>query len=292
MQSSRRFLPGCGLALAVAFLLAPPAVHADEDLFAYVQDTQITPVGEWEITQWSTLRAGKATGTYRALDLRTELETGLSDRLQGALYLDLIGHRLHDVPGLEDRSSFEWRGASAELEYRWREPSRHGYGLALYFEPSYSRVVGVSGEGEREMELETKLIVERELLDGRMSWSLNYTLEPEWAFGPSINGREPATEAEARRELGEELATGVSFHVAPRWWVGGELRARSTWPDFSHREGTTLFLGPSLHYAGGEWWWTLAVAPQIWGSPAGSVPGLNLSDHERLEVRLKLGLEL
>lgn len=50
------------------------------------------------------------------------------------------------------------------------------------------------------------------------------------------------------------------------------------------------FAGPALHYSAQRWWATLAVIPQVWGWPnAQGRGGLTLDDHERLEVRLKMG---
>jgi len=295
MQSLRGFRPGVCPALAVAvLLLLPAAVQAEEDLFGHVQNVETEPPGEWELTQWATLRAGKQAGTFRALDLRTELETGLTDRLQAALYLDVAAHRIRSVPGLEDRNELRLQGGAAELEYRLRDVSPHGFGLALYAEARGSRIADTSGDAERVVELETKLILERHLFDDRLVWTVNYTLEPEWSVGhvrpEHAEGED--SEREARRELGEELAMGLSARLDAHWSLGAELRAASSWEDFSRRESTALFLGPDLHYQGDDWWWTLAVTPQVWGSPADAVPGLDLADRERLELRVKLGVEL
>jgi len=288
---SRR--PFIAAAVAVAILGSCPA-SADENLLAYVYGAETLPRGKWEAYQWITLREGKAAGSYRAFDLRTEIETGLTDRLQGALYVNSRGHWIHDVPGLDERNALQFQGVSAELKYRLKSPYLDGYGLALYVEPGYSRIDGHSGEVEEELELETKLIFQKNFLDDTLVWSVNYTLEPEWLIGGEEDGEhaesgEEGHEEEARRELAEELATGISYRVAPRWFLGAELRAHSEWPDLSHREHVVLFLGPNLHYGGQRWWWTLAVLPQVWGWPADDVQGLQLDEHERLEVRFKLG---
>jgi len=292
MQSRR--IPGA--ALAVAALLGSGAIvaplHADENLLGYVYGAETLPRGRWEAYQWITWREGKAEGTYRAFDLRTEIETGLTDKLQGAFYVNSRAHRIHAVPELDDRDTLQFQGVSAELKYRLKSPYLDGYGLALYVEPGYSRVEKGSGEIEKEIELEAKVIFQKNFLDDTLIWSVNYTLEPEWVVGDEEEheGEDEAAEHdEARRELAEELATGVSYRVASRWFAGAELRAHSEWPDFSHREHLAVFLGPNLHYGGERWWWTLTVLPQIWGRPSDEVRGLHLDEHERLEVRFKLG---
>jgi Family of unknown function (DUF6662) len=289
--TSRSLRTGLAAALLAAFSI-PSRVPAAESLFGYVYGTETAPAGEWEAAQWVTWRFGKQSGAYSGLDLRTEVEVGLTERLQAALYVDARGHRIHDVPGLEDRSSLGLQGVATEWKYRFRSPEHDGYGLAAYVEPGYSRIDRVSGGAEEELELEAKLIFEKRFLDAAVVWSVNYTLEPEWSL------RSRAAEAEAedtedfRRELGEELATGVSIRFAPRWSAGAELAARSEWPDFSHREHLTVSLGPDLHYEGRRAWWTVTLLPQVWGRPDGPVPGLHLGERERLELRLLVGLDL
>ena len=242
------------LATVVAALAAP--ARGDENLLGYVYGAETLPQGKWEAYQWVTLRTGKAAGTYRAFDLRTEIETGLTDRLQAAFYLNARAHHIDGVPGLEDRDSFAFQGASAEFKYRLKSPYLDGYGLALYVEPGYNRIDKIGG-GEEEEEHEGEAVEE---------------------------------EHEARKELAEELSTGVSYRVAARWFVGTELRLHSEWPDMSHREHLAAFLGPTLHYGGERFWWTATVLPQIWGWPDDEVTDLQLDEHERLEVRFKLGV--
>jgi len=291
-----RRIIGAALAAAVTTWLGAAVatpVLADENLHGYVYGAETLPRGRWEAYQWITWREGKGEGGYRAFDLRTELETGLTDKLQGALYVNTRGHRVHGVPELDDRDSFQFQGVSAELKYRLRSPYLDGYGLALYLEPGFSRVEKVSGEVEKEIELEAKVIFQRNFLDDTLVWSVNFTLEPEWVVGTREEHEDGAggeeDEEEARRELTEELATGISYRIASRWFAGAELRLHSEWPDFAHREHLALFLGPNLHFGGERWWWTLTVLPQIWGRPSGEVRGLQLEEHERLEVRFKLG---
>lgn len=287
------------LPIAAVLVAGQPApAHADENLLGYVYGAETLPQGKWEAYQWVTLRTGKAAGSYRAFDLRTEVETGLTDRLQAAFYLNARAHSIAGVPGLEDRDSFAFQGASAELKYRLKSPYIDGYGLALYLEPGYNRIDKVDGEVEEEIELEAKIIFQKNFLEDTLIWSVNYTLEPEWAIGGQGNeeaheGDAPESEEEeheVRKELAEELSSGVSYRVAAHWFVGTELRLHSEWPDYSQREHLAAFLGPTLHYGGERCWWTATVLPQIWGWPDDAVPGLQLEEHERLEVRFKLGV--
>src|SRR3954471_3982484 len=66
--------------------LLPCIVRADEPLFAYVYTTDLLPKHKWEVEQWITDREGQAHGRFHHLDMRTEIEYGLEDNLQLAVY--------------------------------------------------------------------------------------------------------------------------------------------------------------------------------------------------------------
>ena len=142
------------LPIAAVLVAGQPApAHADENLLGYVYGAETLPQGKWEAYQWVTLRTGKAAGSYRAFDLRTEIETGLTDRLQAAFYLNTRAHHIDGVPGLEERDSFALQGASAEFKYRVKSPYIDGYGLALYIEPGCNPIDKIEGEVGEEIEL-------------------------------------------------------------------------------------------------------------------------------------------
>ena len=77
-----------GLALAVIFLFSFSIARADEAIFAWTYTTDLLPKGRWEFEQWMTARWKKEHGTYNVFDFREELEYGLTDNLQIALYLN------------------------------------------------------------------------------------------------------------------------------------------------------------------------------------------------------------
>jgi len=62
--------------------------RADEAIFAWTYTTDLLPKGRWEFEQWVTSRWEKEHGTYSVLDFREELEYGLTDDFQIALYLN------------------------------------------------------------------------------------------------------------------------------------------------------------------------------------------------------------
>ena len=284
-----RILPAV-VAAGLATLCASRA-SAEPD-FGYVYTTGIEERGETEVTLWATDRRGKAEGHYDAQDYRLEVERGLTDTFQVSAYADFASHHLHGAePVLEDVSrSLAFQGLSAEFKYQFRSPKNGRLGIALYAEPGWSRISKVTGENADEYELELKAIVQKNLAHDRLVWAANLTLEPEWEH--EHNPSPIADETE--KELGIEVATGLSYNVARHWWLGAEGRYHSVYPDWTHglhRENYAIYAGPSVHYEAGEWAVTATWQPQLTGSPSLPGRGLEFDDHEKREFRLKISRE-
>lgn len=279
---------------AVLSAVGAPA-HASGTDFGYVYTTSTEEKGETELSLWATDRRGKGNGHYDAQDYRLEVERGLTDNFQLSGYANFASHHIRGAsPELDDVSrSLAFQGLSAEFKYLVRSPSNGRLGIALYAEPGWSRIHKVTGEKADEYELEFKAIVQKNFAHDRLVWAANLTLEPEWEreheeIAPGV------IEAETEKELAIEIATGVSYKVAPRLWLGAEGRYHSVYPDWTHglhRENYAVYAGPSIHYDGGEWSVTATWQPQLWGGPSAPGRGLEFDDHEKREFRLKLSKE-
>src|SRR5207302_877805 len=73
------------------------------------------------------------------------------------------------------------------------------------------------------------------------------------------------------KELNLEVASGLSYRVTPKLWLGVEGRYHSVYPDWTdglHRENYAIYAGPTVHYAAGEWSVTATWLPQLFGSPS------------------------
>lgn len=263
-------------------------LHADENLFGYTYTADVLPKGKWELEQWATGRVGKETGTFFGGDFRTEIETGITDRLQGSLYLNYNYHYSHNAVGssgaIDDVNRFGISGTSAEFKYQVLSPFKDPIGLALYLEPGYGTIEESTGARHQEFELEGKLIIEKHWLEDSLVGSFNFTLEPEWEKATGDTG--------FHVNLKMEWSTGLAYRFAPHWHAGLEARLQTEYEDadLNRAAFVAAFAGPSLHYGAERWWATLTVMPQIAGWPdSRGVGGLTLDDHERLEVRLKLG---
>jgi hypothetical protein len=288
-----RFL-SAALVAAVALACARPA-HASGPDFGYVYTTDIEDPGETEVSLWATDRRGKAQGHYDAQDYRLEVERGISKRFQVSGYLNLASHHTRDGGGEFGpvRRDFGFQGVSAEFKYQLLDPGHDGFGLAFYAEPGWSRISKVKGEKTRELELELKAIAQKNFAHDRLVWAANLTLEPEW----EREHEEIASgivEHQTEKELALEVSSGISYEVAPKWWVGAEGRYHSVYPNWTHglrRENYAVYAGPSVHYDGGKWAVTATWQPQLFGSPSGAGSSLELDDHEKRELRMKLSYE-
>jgi hypothetical protein len=282
---------GLMLGVCLAGMAATPA-QADEQYFGYTYSAEVLPKGETESELWATDRRGKEDGHYDAQDYKFELEHGFTNRLTVSGYANFVSHHIHDDPDLDDTDrDFAFQGLSAEFEYNVLSPYKNGFGLTLYAEPGWSRIHSVEGEKGTEYELELKAILQKNFLDDRLIWAANLTLEPEWEKEKEMVDESGAVEREWEKELKVEVSTGLSYRVAPRWFLGVESRYSSVYPDWTeglHRETYAVFGGPAVHYSGKKWWATLSYQPQLFGSPS---PGGSraLDEFETRELRLKLG---
>lgn len=276
------------LGVGLAGLAATPA-QADEQYFGYTYSSEVLPKGRTEAELWVTDRRGKDEGHFDAQDYRLELEHGFTDRLTVAGYANFAGHHIR---GLDDENidrDFAFRGLSGEFKYNLLSPYKDGFGLTLYAEPGWSRIHG-GGERGTEYELEFKAIVQKNFLDDRLIWAANLTFEPEWEREVEMEDS-GEREVEWEKELKLELSSGLSYQVAPGWFLGGEARYASVYPDWTnglHRETYAVFAGPAVHYGGKQWWATLSYQPQLFGGPSPN-GSRALDEFEKRELRLKIG---
>ena len=296
----------CGGAVLVA-LIAP--AYAGESLFGYVYTTDTHPKGTWELEQWSTLRTGKSQGEYNLLQLREELEYGVTDNFQlsgyvNTYYVNALGDNVDGttggpfVPESADPnkrySAYKFDTVSIEAIYRILSPYADPIGLAVYFEPSF---------GPNRYELEGKVIAQKNFLDDRLVWAGNLTIAPEWEHetgNPNADPADPEFHARWERSIEVEFTTGVSYRFAPGWFGGLEFRNHNEFEglQFSKPEHSAFFLGPVLHYGAERWWATLTFLPQLpFAKPYNDenrevTVGHRIfgDEHERAEIRLKFGL--
>jgi hypothetical protein len=281
------------VAAALGIVCGGPAIAAPD--FGYVYTAATEEAGETELSLWATDRRGKGEGHYDAQDYKLEVERGITDRFGVSAYAKFASHHVHGLDGEFERvdRDFAFQGLSAEFKYQLRAPLHGRLGVTLYAEPGWSRISKVTGERAGEFELELKAIVQKNFAGDRLVWAANLTLEPEWEreheeIAPGV------VSSVTEKELAIELATGLSYRVTPKLWLGAEGRYHSVYPDWTHglhRENYAVYGGPSVHYEAGEWSLTATWLPQLFGGPGQAGSSLDFEDHEKNELRLKVSRE-
>lgn len=247
--------------LVLSCLFAGTAL-ADERRFTYSYEADsVLPKGAFEFEQWATLKAGKEDGKYYQWRLREEIETGLTDRLTTALYLNLKDTYSKDVTGINDKDGTEFSGLSNEWKYMLFSPHQYPIGVLLYGE------IGYDGE---ELELEEKLILEH-IFAERWILVMNLIFEEEWKW----------QKKKSEKEFVISPTFGLCYIINDHWSIGLEAVNHREYPDFGDEEHSAWFLGPNIHYGSEKWWATLAILPQVTDV---------LDEHEEVEARLITGI--
>lgn len=269
MKNGKRLLAGllaCGFGVTAS---------ATERRFTYTYEPETLPKGAIEGEQWITLRAGRnaAVGkdSYYRMQFREELEYGVTDNYQVALYFN-HQYESYDMPNGSDFCDYRQTGISFENKYLLLNPAGHRVGFALYLEPHWDWE-------ERVFKLEEKLIFGQR--HGDWKWALNLTHETEWEHNYSD-------------KVGEFEATfGLARQLTPRWSLGVEMRHHAQIAEYKDWEGYAFYLGPVASYHRENWWVALTVMPQIYGANFQGNPdgesALDLDGHERVNVRLMFG---
>lgn len=301
------------LGLLGVTVLASPAC-ADEPLFGYIYTTDILPKGKVELEQWSTLREGRSQGSFHLLQERSEIEYGLTDKIQVSGYLNYDWtHVNRNVPDgttappevFADynvdpdkpwtKSRFE--SASAEVIYRFSSPYTAPIGAAIYVEPSI---------GPRTREIESRLILQKNFMDDKLVFAFNATLGYEWRY---LHG-DPTADPTAiefvdhwDKETDVNFGLAGSYRFARNWSFGVETQNEREFAGLdpfrpSQRTNLAWYSGPTIHYGGKHFFATfttlfqLPLAHDYANPPSESfvVDGIsNGDDFEKYRFRLKFG---
>jgi hypothetical protein len=297
---------GAMLSLSAGVLWAQGSAWAEESQFGYVYTTDLLPAGQRELEQWATWRHQKTGGSFDQLDLRTEFEYGVTDRLQTSIYANYAWNEAYhngplgattpgepfssDNPGPDAHyDAARFVGISGEAIYRVLSPYIDPVGLAFYVEPTY---------GPQFRELETKLIAQKNFLDDRLIFAFNATYAPEWR--KLLNDTGVGRSWQEETDVNAYLA--ASFRFRPNWSAGFEFLNEREYNsfNFTHWTNSGYYLGPSVHFGGKSFFVTAVFLEQLpWARVHGdTLPGAVVNgrdfdnDFEKYRVRIKVGFYL
>jgi hypothetical protein len=247
-----------------------------------------------EFEQRLQLNQGQARGRYDLWQARTELEYGVSENFQLAGYLNTS--HVSAQQNYSDGSTSGWLvpssagngrysrsrvdGVSVEGVWRFTNPVIDPVGVGLYLEAT---------TGPVKDELESRLLLQSNFLDDRLVLAANLQLSVEKV---KFNAPDMGKESMA------DLLLGLSYRVANHWTAGLEYRFHNDFDGYAFNKQTQRahFIGPNMHYATKEWWFTAAWRYQLKGQSQCWAPGeVECSDgrvwdsHSRNEFMFKFG---
>src|SRR3954465_9001098 len=163
-------------ALLLILVVAVSSASAGSRRFPYLYEVTTSPPGDVESENWVTWKTRKPDDHgFDQIDFRHELEFGITEKFQMAVYLaDWNYHRSMSA----GERGFTLEGSAVELIYNLTNPVADPIGLALYQEFK---------AGYRLFELESKLLAQKNF--GSFVVAYNAALEAEWQ-GEGLEERE------------------------------------------------------------------------------------------------------
>jgi hypothetical protein len=255
-------------------------------IFGFTTGSGIGLEGEKEFTVDSIGRFGKRDGHYAATETKYEFEFTPTQFIQ--IEFGALGstHHIGGVTDLDDRRQVAVSGAFAEFRYLAVErTSSNPLAVTLAFEPTARRIDETSGERVRNLEFETIINADLELLKNRLFAGFNLLYEPEVT---------QTAAGETQREAKFGGSAALSVRIAPDVVVGGELWYLRHYDaaNLTAFTGDAVMLGPTLYVQlTPKMFMTAAWNTQVWGREVGNPVPLNLAEFQRNRARLKLAVE-
>jgi hypothetical protein len=227
-------------------LVVSATSHANPRALPFTYTTDTLPKGSVELEQHvdlALLRAVSSSSSnvewYLPGAFQTEIEIGLTDRLELGLYMTFVpdsGKQFASnalFPGLGN-------GLKQHLRYVFADPGALPIDVGVY---------GGLVENEREFEVEAKLLLQRRF--DRLRIAANLSGELELYFS-------------GQRALVVNPSAGATYEISPSLHVGLDSWLRGEYPrdpkpsqrTFGH--GPHAYVGPAVMMNFGKLWWTIA----------------------------------
>jgi hypothetical protein len=210
----------------LALLLLAPAARADRRTLIRAYEYATQPKGNLEFELWNDIDAPAAGFEAAAITHRVELEYGITDHWDMALY-----HVFESAPG----ASFHFDSWRLETRYRLAEKGEWPVDVMLYFEVERPAVFADPWETEQ------KLILAKDV--------------GPWGFVANLVAEQKLLHARDKHLY--EIDLGARYELTPALRVGAEAWTIQTTMQGATRG--TWFLGPSVSVATAKVWIQLGV---------------------------------
>ncbi|MBL4791222.1 MAG: hypothetical protein JKY60_19975 [Kordiimonadaceae bacterium] len=319
------------VATALSFMastaLVAPSASAEENLWIYATGTDTRPQGSFEVKLETIYRVGKKGGSYRFADIRPSIEYGITDKLTVGFELALFHHNysvtdpdllpFFDTQGGEGGSfnNFSIGGYDFELKYNVLSPYKDAFGFSFGVEYDHRDRYRLDGAAINQDSVEIALFFQKNFLDDTLVFVFNPKIELE-------NRRSgEGVDFVLEEEIALDIAAGVSYRIAPKWFIGLEYRHQSDYlvprvidpitgglvfdepnlkpsdidilfPSIGSQFQSGNYFGPTVHYAEEKWWATAGILFQFsGGGREGSfnVGNRNFDEQEKVHIGLSFG---
>jgi hypothetical protein len=237
----------CAFALATAL---PSLSLANPRPLPFTYQHEQLSKGSSEVEQFVDLtpvRARAATtgepAWYGLVQLQTEFEHALTDRLELGLYVTLVpavAAGFSDAP-----RSNSGNGMKQRLRYQLAPTGEWPIDVGIY---------GELAETEREIEIEGKVILQRRF--GALRLVANATAEQEFYY-------------DGTRDFVVTPSAGITYEATPaiqpgiEWWMHGEYPEKNPPAKRPFALGPHQYVGPALLLQFGPMWWTSGVYVRV-----------------------------
>lgn len=315
--------------LVLSTTLLSQTSFAEENLWVYAKGTDTRPAGSAEVKLSNIQRRGKNTGDYIFNDIHAEIEYGLTDKLTIGAAALIFDHD-YSVTDPDMQPMFDTQGGAGG---RFNDTQFGGYELGLkynilspYIGSSIGLSVGLAYEDRRRYRLDgaeidqdsvvAKIYLQKDFMDDTLVTVLNIKTEFERRRSPGV----------LEEEFSLDIAAGISYRIAPKWFVGLEFRHQSDYlnpqefdeagnPDYDDKGFNTAlkrsnfdlgdfrigtqhqngnYFGPTIHYATQNWWVTGGVLWQVFGGGSEFAyvsDNRSWDEHEKVHIGMFYGYE-
>lgn len=221
---------------ATAFLTTFCEVSEAGRRFTYVYEAKVAEKGEIEVENWVTWKSGP--DGENGFDFRHELEYGVTDRFQLALYV--ADWKIAD-------GTAYYENTALEAIYQLTDPKKAFLGSALYGEVKL---------GDEQFKLEAKGILQKNI--GPLVLAYNATFEAEWE-GANLGSLD-----ESYGKL--EQSAGASWKFNDKIKVGGEFQQKFYLEEnWSMPTQSVIYAGPNIALEYGRYFATFTGMIQATG---------------------------
>jgi hypothetical protein len=217
-------------------------------IFGFTEGADTEKAREKEFENDTQGRLGKRSGTYTALQNKSEVEFGLTNNILAEFGVFGSYHRIQDVRDFEDRNGARFDGAFAEVKYRFLNRNIHGVGMAFSVEPEWHRYSDLTGRFENSYAVELKLYADKELIPGRLFIAGNLAYEPEAVLAKQFD-LDTGQFTKWERESSFQALGAISGAVTRDLFLGAEVRYLAQYEGsfLNHLQGRALYAGPTLY---------------------------------------------